>query len=197
VTAGAGIIVAMTKERLIGRDNDLPWHWSEDLKHFKATTRGQTVLMGRRSFDSLGGKPLPKRTNLVVSRSLGAEAGAAGLEMNGVRVFGSLAGACAWVTREQSGGAENLWVLGGSTIFREFLEPLDGEPGSHASLGLLLPRRLVVTWVPSVPVLSDDVLFPFDERWIDRHYEATERRLGETGELEFVTYVLRDRASLT
>lgn len=187
----------MTKERLIGRDNDLPWHWSEDLKHFKASTRGQTVVMGRRSFDSLGGKPLPKRTNVVVSRSQGADAGPDGREVDGVRIFGSLPDACGWVARTKPDGTDHLWILGGSSIFREVLAPLDDRSpdegqDAHAQQGLPLLDTLVITWVPSVPVLPDDVLFPFDEAWIDTHYEAVERRRGETGELEFVTYRLRD-----
>ena len=70
------LIVAMTRGRLMGRANALPWHVPEDLRFFKASTLGQTVLMGRNSFDSLG-RALPKRTNVVVSRSLAAGAGAA------------------------------------------------------------------------------------------------------------------------
>ncbi len=194
----ASLIVAMTRERLIGRNNDLPWHWSEDLKHFKASTRGQTVVMGRGSYDSIGAKPLPKRTNLVISRSKAADAGPKGRDDGGVRLFGSLPEACQWVAREQPDGSDHLWILGGSSLFREMLEPLDedgsqpaGARSAHASRGLPLPEKLVVTWVPSVPVQADDVLFPFDEAWILRHYEPLESRPGETGELEFVTYGLR------
>lgn len=62
-------IVAMTENRVIGIDNTLPWHIPEDLKHFKKTTLGKPIIMGRKSYESLG-KPLPGRTNIVVSRSL-------------------------------------------------------------------------------------------------------------------------------
>ena len=188
------LVVAMSPERVIGRDNDLPWHWPEDLKHFKASTRGGTVVMGRRSFESLGGKALPKRTNLVVSRSRGADAGPDGREEDGVRVFGSLTDACAWVARERPGDTDHCWILGGSSLFRESLAPLDDGVDAFGQLELPVPRTLVVTWVPSVPVEEGDVLFPFDEAWIERHYDAAEHRRGETGELEFVTYVLRDGA---
>jgi dihydrofolate reductase len=62
-------IVAMDRKRAIGKGGTLPWHFPEDLKFFKETTSGGTVLMGRKTFDSIG-KPLPKRRNLVLSRSM-------------------------------------------------------------------------------------------------------------------------------
>ncbi len=66
------IIVAMAENRVIGVENDLPWHIPEDLKRFKALTMGKPVIMGRKTFQSIFarlGKPLPGRTNIVVSRS--------------------------------------------------------------------------------------------------------------------------------
>ena len=63
------IIVAMTKNNLIGNKNDLPWHLPEDLKLFKQTTMGNIVIMGRKTFESIG-KPLPGRKNFVISASL-------------------------------------------------------------------------------------------------------------------------------
>ncbi len=61
-------IVAIAKNNVIGKDNDLIWHIPEDLKHFKRTTLGKPILMGRKSYDSLG-RPLPGRPNIVVSRA--------------------------------------------------------------------------------------------------------------------------------
>ncbi len=61
-------IVAMAENRVIGRDNGLIWHISEDLKHFKRITMGKPIIMGRKSYDSIG-KPLPGRANIVISRS--------------------------------------------------------------------------------------------------------------------------------
>lgn len=61
-------IVAMAENRVIGKDNALIWHISEDLKHFKRTTLGKPIIMGRKSYESLG-KPLPGRANIVISRS--------------------------------------------------------------------------------------------------------------------------------
>ncbi len=60
-------VVAMAANRVIGRDGKLPWHIPEDLAFFKKTTRGKPVLMGRKTFESLG-KPLPNRQNIVVTR---------------------------------------------------------------------------------------------------------------------------------
>lgn len=62
-------VVAMTREGCIGRGNTIPWHHSEDFKHFKKMTKGGTVIMGRLTWDSLPKKPLPKRTNVVLSRA--------------------------------------------------------------------------------------------------------------------------------
>ena len=61
-------IAAMSENRAIGRDGDLPWHIPEDLKHFKRMTTGKPVIMGRKTFESIGSKPLPKRLNIIVSR---------------------------------------------------------------------------------------------------------------------------------
>ena len=63
------IIVAMSKNRVIGRDNDMPWHLSDDLKNFKKITINKTIIMGRLTYDSIG-KPLPERNNIVLSRNL-------------------------------------------------------------------------------------------------------------------------------
>ena len=62
------IIVAMAENRVIGRDNGLPWHLPADLKHFKAITMGKPIIMGRKTWESIG-RPLPGRTNIVVTRS--------------------------------------------------------------------------------------------------------------------------------
>lgn len=62
------IVAAMAKNRIIGCDNALPWHLPEDLKHFKNLTMGHHILMGRKTFDSIG-KPLPGRVSIVISRN--------------------------------------------------------------------------------------------------------------------------------
>lgn len=62
------LIVAMTRNRVIGKDNKMPWHLPEDLKYFKRVTLNKPVVMGRNTFESIG-KPLPQRTNIIVSRN--------------------------------------------------------------------------------------------------------------------------------
>jgi dihydrofolate reductase len=62
-------IAAMSQNRVIGKDNSLPWRIPEDLKYFKNTTMGHVLIMGRKSYESLG-KPLPGRINFVISRSV-------------------------------------------------------------------------------------------------------------------------------
>lgn len=61
------LIVALDPDHVIGRDNDLPWHLPKDLQHFKRVTDGHPIIMGRRTFESIG-RPLPKRRNLVLTR---------------------------------------------------------------------------------------------------------------------------------
>lgn len=76
------LIAAISENRVIGRDNSMPWHLPEDLRFFKQQTLGKPVIMGRKTFQSIG-KPLPQRPNLVVTRSCDWTA-------DGVEVFGSL-----------------------------------------------------------------------------------------------------------
>jgi len=64
------MIAAMAKNRIIGADNDMPWHLPADLKHFKAITLGKAVIMGRKTYESIG-KPLPGRTNIIITRQAG------------------------------------------------------------------------------------------------------------------------------
>ena len=63
-----GILVATSPENVIGKDNAIPWHYSEDLKRFKRLTIGKTVIMGRKTWESLPLKPLPDRRNIVITR---------------------------------------------------------------------------------------------------------------------------------
>ncbi len=64
-----GAIAAMTRDRVIGVDNNIPWHYSEDFKRFKRVTLGGIIIMGRKTWESIGCKALPKRRNIVISRS--------------------------------------------------------------------------------------------------------------------------------
>jgi dihydrofolate reductase len=106
------IIVAAAENGAIGSDNRLPWHLPDDLKRFKALSLGKPVVMGRRTFDSIG-RPLPGRTNIVVSRQ-------AGLAIEGVLVVQSLDAALA-----AAGSVPEIVVIGGAEIFRQVLPRTD------------------------------------------------------------------------
>jgi len=102
------IIVAMSSNRVIGVNNSLPWHLSEDLKHFKTLTTGHTIIMGRKTYESIG-KPLPNRRNIVISRNLNAFYG-------GVEVVHSLEDAFS-----TSSNDEKVFIIGGSNIYEQSL----------------------------------------------------------------------------
>jgi dihydrofolate reductase len=100
------VVVARAENGIIGKDGQLPWHYPEDLKHFRVVTEGHAIVMGRRTFDEVG-KPLPKRRNLVVSRTLASR--------EGVEVFGSLTAAldAAYATDEEPR------IIGGRALYEE------------------------------------------------------------------------------
>lgn len=98
-------IAAMSRNRVIGVEGRIPWHISEDLKFFKRTTLGHIIVMGRKTYDSLG-KPLPGRENWVVSREA---------EIPGVRVLRSFE-----VVEEPSDG-RRLYLIGGAQLYAALL----------------------------------------------------------------------------
>ncbi len=103
------IIAALNNKRVIGKDGKIPWHVSEDLKRFKRLTLGHVVLMGRKSFESLG-KPLPDRRNVVLTSR----------KIAGVETFASI-NAALDALKDQ----EKVYVIGGGEIFKLFLERAD------------------------------------------------------------------------
>jgi dihydrofolate reductase len=115
------LIAAMAQGRVIGRDNALPWHLPEDLKHFRRVTLGAPVLMGRRTWESLPARfrPLPGRTNVVLTRQVGWQTGAPG-----VLVVESLDAALAAVTELQPAPAQ-VFVIGGAELYAQALPRAD------------------------------------------------------------------------
>jgi len=111
------LVVAMDAERGIGVDNQLPWHLPEDLAHFKRVTLGHPIIMGRKTFDSIG-RPLPKRRNIVVTRN-------AAWSHEGVEVAGSLQEAVALAGDEQAS------IIGGAQIFGESMAIADRMIVTH------------------------------------------------------------------
>ena len=101
------IIAAMDKNRLIGSDNGLPWHLPADFKHFKEVTLGKPVLMGRKTFESIG-RPLPGRKNIVISRS--------GFSADGIDVVDSIDSGLELVE-----DAEEVMIIGGANIYEQMI----------------------------------------------------------------------------
>jgi dihydrofolate reductase len=106
------VIAAVARNGVIGRDGRIPWHIPGDLPRFKRITMGHPVIMGRRTWESLG-RPLPGRRNIVISRTPGYAAG-------GAEVFASLAEALA-----ACAGAPEVFVIGGTEVYREALAVAD------------------------------------------------------------------------
>jgi dihydrofolate reductase len=112
------MIWAMAQNSVIGRDNKLPWHLPNDLKYFKRLTSGKTVIMGRKTYESIG-RPLPNRINIVVTRSTDFHA-------EGIKVVHSLPAAVALAEAETLiSGAEEVIVMGGAEIYRQCLSLAD------------------------------------------------------------------------
>jgi dihydrofolate reductase len=112
------LMVAMARNRVIGRNNKLPWYLPEDLKYFKRTTLGKPMVMGRKTFESVG-RPLPGRANLVVTRNTA-------WQHPGVRVFHDLASAYRGAEAQaEIDGVDEVMVIGGGEIFTEALPGAD------------------------------------------------------------------------
>ena len=157
------IIVAIADNNAIGKDNELLWHISEDLRFFRRTTLGWPVIMGRKTFESIG-RALPGRVNVVISR--GFTTG------EDVEVVGSLEEAFATA---ESTNLEKCFVMGGGQIYAQALELAD---------------RLVVTHVHTVIEDADTFFPPIDPQvWAvsDRSELFTDEETGYT--FEFVEYI--------
>ena len=144
------LIAALDDQNLIGRDGDLPWRLPEDLKHFKRLTLGKTVLMGRKTWQSLG-RPLPQRENWVISRQ-------ADFEAPGARVFASVDQAMA-----EAEPAQELMVIGGAEIYRQTL-----SRAQRLYLTRVHARLEGDTWFPDFDIADfreiERVDHPADER---------------------------------
>lgn len=106
------IIVAIAQNGTIGDKNSLLWHIKEDMRFFRTTTSGHAVIMGRKTFESLGSKPLPKRTNIVITR--------ADRDFEGAFTAHSLEEAIAMAE-----GDEEIFIIGGAQIYAEALSVAD------------------------------------------------------------------------
>ncbi|MFN5168868.1 MAG: dihydrofolate reductase [Cyclobacteriaceae bacterium] len=159
------LIAALTENRVIGKNNDLPWHLPDDMKYFMQTTKGHYVIMGRKNWDSIPEKfrPLPNRTNLVITRQPDFRA-------PGATVVNSLNQA---LEIARTAGQSEVFVIGGAEIYR---------------LALPLATRLYLTEIQTQ--LQGDTFFPDYDRqaWVERsrnHHSADERHLFP---FDFVIY---------
>ncbi|AZG13780.1 dihydrofolate reductase [Cupriavidus pauculus] len=153
------LIVARARNGVIGRDNALPWRLPEDLQHFKRTTLGAPIIMGRKTWDSIG-RPLPGRRNIVVSRNRD-------LKLEGAEVAASLEDA-----QRLCVGVEQVFLIGGAQLYAEALPSAD---------------RLIVTEIDAD--IEGDAFFPAVDRsrWNEVARE-THHSAANGFDYAFVTY---------
>ncbi|WP_027961256.1 dihydrofolate reductase [Halomonas halodenitrificans] len=147
------MIAAMDRNRVIGIDNRMPWHIPEDLKYFKRMTLGKPLVMGRKTFDSIG-RPLPGRLNIVVTRDKG-------FSHDGIRVCHDIAAALTLADQQAIiEGVEEIMVMGGAEVYaqllplasRLYLTEVDTEVAGDARFPELDPAEWVeVSRVPGSP----------------------------------------------
>lgn len=133
------LIAAIGKNNELGKGNTLLWHMSADMKHFKDTTALHTVVMGRKTFESLG-KPLPNRRNIVITRD-------ANYKQKGVEIAHSLAGALDIVEDKN----EEIFIIGGAEIYKQAIEIADKLYITHVDAGYadadaFFPEIIPVVW---------------------------------------------------
>jgi len=152
-------VVAMTPDRVIGRDNRLPWHVPADLAHFKRMTLGKPIVMGRRTYESIG-HPLPQRRNIVVTRDRAFVA-------EGCVVAHGIDDAL-----RAAGDVPEIAVIGGADIFRALMSRVD---------------ILYLTYIHAA--IEGDTYFPrFDPGdWIEHHREERDIGPGNACPLTFLT----------
>jgi len=159
------IVAAVAENGVIGADGGMPWHYPEDLRHFKETTTGHPVIMGRRTFESIVGRigePLPERTNVVLTTT-GVDHVAAGADHADVVVVDAIEAA---IDAAGATGADVAYVVGGASVYEGFLPRAD---------------RLLLTELDES--YEGDTYFPALD---DGAWAETDRE--ERADLAFVTY---------
>lgn len=153
------LIVAVAENQVIGNGGQMPWHISEDLKYFKRTTQGHPVVMGRRTFESLGCRPLPNRTNVVVSRNTSLKV------PEGVVTATSLEQALAPFQQTD----EEVFILGGGEIYRQampladrlYLTRIAASPQGDTLFPTVSPEEWRLTWHEAHPATDHTPAFEF------------------------------------
>lgn len=108
------MIAAVSQNGYIGVDGKLPWHYPEDMRLFVSKTKGSTVIMGRKTFESINNRPLPNRRNIVISRLAN---GLGVLNNDGIEVFSSVAEAL-----DTCDNGKDVWIVGGERIYEAGME---------------------------------------------------------------------------
>ena len=161
------LVAAIAKNNVIGRDGDLPWRMSSDLKRFKADTMGKPVLMGRKTWESLRLRPLPGRPNLVLTRDprFLAEGGFTFTKLDALIAAGA--------SMAEAAGASEICVIGGALLFAEIMPLAD---------------RLRLSVIDLEP--EGDAYFPalVENDWVEVSREEFPR--GEKDDAAFVARVL-------
>ncbi|MCM3738909.1 dihydrofolate reductase [Oceanobacillus luteolus] len=146
------LLVAMDRNHVIGSQNDLPWHLPDDLRYFKEKTTGNTMIMGRKTFDSIG-RVLPNRRNVVITRSNNPDL------PDGVEVIHNLETLKEW---NDNNSAEEFFVIGGGEIFKQVLPFAD---------------RMYITWIDEE--FEGDTFFP---EFSLHEWELTSKTKGKKDE---------------
>ena len=107
------LIAAMGENRVIGNKGKLPWHMPADMKYYREKTKGKPIIMGRKTFDSMGNKPLPNRTNIIITHD------------KNYRAEGAIVAHSADEALKAAGNAEEIMVIGGQKIFGQFMQKAD------------------------------------------------------------------------
>ena len=118
------MIAAMANNRVIGKDNQMPWHLPADLKFFKKMTLGKPVIMGRKTFESIG-RALPKRQNIVITRDLEFSA-------DGIDVVHDTDAALS-----KAGNVDEVVIIGGGNIYQQFMSMADELYLTHIDLDVV------------------------------------------------------------
>ena len=150
------LIVAMGKNREIGKENQLLWHLPKDLKHFKDLTSGHPIIMGRKTYESIG-KPLPNRTNIVISRRND-------WFEEGILIVGSIKEAVKFAKKID----EEVFIIGGGNIYEQTIDLAD---------------KLEVTLVDAV--LDADTFFPKINEKIWQKTNEERHQKDEKNEFDF------------
>lgn len=172
------LIVAASENNVIGRNNDLPWNLPDDLKNFRSITKGHPVVMGRKTFESIG-HPLPNRKNIVVSRTWNVG------EHDGYTVVASLGDAFV----NFMGTDEEVFVIGGEAMFKKSIDgflPSEGE----VLIKHMVADRIYLTRVHAE--IEGDVFFPElpEDEW--EEVEREEHTADDRHEYAF-TFLTLDR----